>query len=165
MREQKRTVVTNTTPIIALSLIGKLDLLRDLYGTVLAPSAVYDEVLAGGVGRVGVTELKQAPWMQQKILSDPGRADLLADLDRGEAEAIVLAQELHADILILDERLARRYAQHLGLTITGTLGVLLKAKQRGLILEIQPYIEQLRNGGIRIGEALLERILELANEL
>jgi len=164
MREQKRIVVTNTTPIIALSLIGKLDLMRNLYGTVFAPPAVYDEVLAGGIGRVGVVELTHASWLQRRLLRDPSRADLLADLDSGEAEAIALAQELQADLLILDERLGRRYAQHLGLTITGTLGILVKAKQRGLISEVRPYIEQLRHGGIRIGDVLFARALELAEE-
>lgn len=165
MPDQRRLVVTNTTPIIALSLIGQLDLLWALYGEVLAPSAVVAEVMAGGIRRVGASELRQAHWLRRVDLADPGRADLLADLDRGEAEAIALAQELKADLLIVDERLARRHAQHLGIPITGTLGVLLKAKQVGLIVEVRPLIVRLEEGGIRLGASLMGRTLELAGEL
>jgi hypothetical protein len=157
-------VVTNTTPILALSLIGQLDLLRALYHEVLAPNAVFSEVMAGGRGRVGTIELRQASWLHRVDLADPTRVDFLADLDRGEAEAIVLAQEVQADLLIVDERLARRYAQHLGIPITGTLGVLLRAKQTGLITEISPLIARLEEGGIRLGAALIRRALELAGE-
>ncbi len=95
---------------------------------------------------------------------DPGRADLLSDLDRGEAEAIVLAQDLNAELLIMDERLARRHAQRLGLTLTGVLGVLLKAKQQGLVPLVKPLIEQLRQGGIWLSDALVDEALKLAGE-
>jgi hypothetical protein len=97
-------------------------------------------------------------------LADPRRADLLVDLDRGEAEAIALALELDADLLIVDERLARRYAQHLDLQITGTLGILLKAKERGLVTEIRPLIHLLRSNRIRLSEDVVQRALELAGE-
>jgi predicted nucleic acid-binding protein len=163
MPEKQQTVVTNTTPIIALSLVGQLSLLKQLYGEVLIPPAVYDEIVAGG-SRVGVAEVQAADWLRQVLLSDPGRADLLADLDRGEAEAIALAQERQADLLLLDERLARRHAQRLGLAITGTLGVLLRAKQQGLVPEIRPFTEQLQRSGIRLSDALVARTLQLAGE-
>lgn len=164
MPEEKEVVVTNTTPIIALSLVGQLRLLEWLYGEILVPPAVQAEVLAGGRRRVGVVELQEASWLRQVTLSDPRRADLLADLDRGEAEAIALAQELNADLLIVDERLARRHAQRLGLTITGTLGVLLRAKKQGLVVEIGPLIEQVQRGGIRLGDTVVARALRLAGE-
>jgi predicted nucleic acid-binding protein len=98
-------------------------------------------------------------------LSDPARADLLADLDRGEAEVIALAQELGADLLIIDERLGRRHADRLGFAVTGTLGVLLRAKEQGFIAEVRPLIEELRRQGIHLAEPLVKRTLELANEL
>jgi len=164
MPEPTRVVVVNTTPIIALALIGQLDLLRQLYGEVVIPPAVQAEILAGGPSGVGVAELKTAAWIRPAPLLDPGRADLLSDLDRGEAEAIVLAQDLNAELLIMDERLARRHAQRLGLTLTGVLGVLLKAKQQGLVPLVKPLIEQLRQGGIWLSDALVDEALKLAGE-
>jgi len=88
----------------------------------------------------------------------------LVDLDRGEAQAIALAQELNADLLIVDERLGRQHARRLGLTITGTLGILLKAKQLGYVDAVQPLIEQLQQGGIRLRDDVVRRVLELAGE-
>ena len=95
----------------------------------------------------------------------PRRAELLlTDLDRGEAEVIALAQELNADLVIIDERLARRHAKRLGLNLTGTLGVLLKAKRQGLLPAIKPLIDQLRHGGIWLSDALVAEALKLAEE-
>lgn len=156
-------VVVNTTPIIALASIRQLDLLQILYSEVVIPEAVRTEVLAGG-HRVGATELVERSWIRTVVLSDPGRATLLSDLDRGEAEVIALAQELGADLVILDERLARRHAERLGLVLTGTLGVLLKAKARGLVPEVGPLIQQVRNAGIRLSDGLIRKVLDLAGE-
>jgi len=164
MPERTRMVITNTTPIIALALIGQLDLLRHLYGEVIIPPAVKAEVLAGGPGSIGVAELQEANWIRTLPMQDPRRADLLSDLDRGEAEVIALAQELNAELVILDERLARRHAKRLGLTLTGTLGVLLKAKERGLVPVVGSLIDQLQRGGIRLDDALVVEVLRLAGE-
>lgn len=164
MPDRLQLVVVNTTPIIALALLGKLDLLHQLYSQVITPSAVRTEVLAGGSTGMGSAELQGATWIRVVSLQDPQRADLLADLDRGEAEVIVLAQELNADLVIIDEHLARRHARRLGLALTGTLGVLLKAKQLGLIDAIAPLIEQLQIGGIRLGDTVIATVLELADE-
>lgn len=156
-------VISNTTPIIALSLIGQLHLLAKLYGEILLPTAVLDEIAAGG-DKVGAIDVGQADWIKVRALQDYRRADLLTDLDRGEAETIALAQELNADLIIIDERMGRRYARHLGLTMTGTLGVLIRAKREGLIGEIGPLVEKLRHGGIRLSDELVRRTLELAGE-
>jgi len=165
MPERTRIVVVNTTPIIALALIGQLDLLQHLYGEVLIPPTVQAEVLAGGSVGVGVAELQKADWVRTVHLQDPRRADLLSDLDRGEAEVIALAQELNADLVIIDERLARLHAKRLGLPLTGTLGVLLKAKERRFIPIVRPLIDQLRQGGIRLDETVVAEALQLAGEL
>lgn len=164
MPEQARVVVANTTPIIGLTLIGQLELLRKLYGRVHIPPAVKNEVLAGGTSGVGIDEFQKADWLQLTPLKDPSRADLLSDLDRGEAEAIALAQELHADLIIIDERMARKHARRLGLKLTGTLGVLLEAKNRGYISAIKPLVQQLVQGGIRLGDQLIAETLKLAKE-
>jgi len=165
MPERPQQVVVNATPLIALALIGKLGLLQQLYGQVTMPSAVEAEVFAGGPKGIGSTEIREATWLHAVSLQDPQRADLLADLDRGEAEVIALAQELDADLVILDERLARRHARRVGLTLTGTLGVLLKAKQVGQVGAVAPLIEQLRLGGIRLSDAIVAEVLKLADEV
>ncbi len=164
MLEKPPRVISNTTPIITLSVLGRLTLLRDLYTEVSIPPAVYAEVMAGGAGRAGTAELRRAGWIRTVPLHDPRRADLLVDLDRGEAEAIALAMELDADLLLLDERLARRHATRLGLTITGSLGVLLKAKERELVTEIHPLIQELRRNKIRLSEDVVQQALRLAGE-
>ncbi|MEM7516498.1 MAG: DUF3368 domain-containing protein [Planctomycetota bacterium] len=162
--DDRRIVVVNTTPIITLALLNRLDLLRDLYGSVHIPPAVYDEVLAGGPDRPGGSQLHAAPWIKRTQLQDPRRADLISDLDRGEAEVIALAQETAAALVIIDERLGRRHAKRLGLSITGTLGVLLRAKSEGILPKVAPLIETLQQDGIRLGQGLVDRALERAEE-
>lgn len=161
----QRVVAANTTPIIALALISRLDLLQRLYREVVIPPAVRDEVFAGGPAGIGSAEVRAATWLRVISLQDPRRADLLADLDRGEAEVIALAQELDAGLVIIDERLARRHAERLGFTLTGTLGVLLRAKERGLVSTVAPLIDQLRHGGIWLSEVVVAEALRLADEM
>ncbi len=164
MPEPSRVVVVNTTPIIALALIEQLDLLPRLYGQVVVPPAVQAEVLKGGAQGIGVAEIRSAEWINVIALADPRRVGLLPDLDRGEAEVIALAQELRAELVIIDERLARKYARRLKLELTGTLGVLLRAKQRGFLLAIHPLVDQLVQGGIRLGDDVIAEALRLAGE-
>jgi predicted nucleic acid-binding protein len=157
-------VVVNATPIISLSLIDRLDLLDELYPRVVIPSAVHREVVTGGKDRPGVISLESSPWIEVRDVEDPGRAALLSDLDRGEAEVIATAQELSADLVILDERLGRRHARRLGLALTGTLGVLLRAKREGMVSELGPFVEKLRVNGIWLGDALVREALRLSGE-
>lgn len=165
MPDDPRLVIVNATPVIALSLIAKLDLLNQLYNEVLMPPKVKEEILAGGVTGVGREELLNATWIKVTPLEDSRRADLLADLDRGEAEVIALALEQNSDLVIIDERLARRHAQRMGLKVSGTVGVLLRAKQQGLVESIAPLIELMRVGGIRLSDAVVQETLRLADEL
>ena len=97
MPEARQRVVVNATPLIALSLIGKLNLLNQLYGEIMVPVAVESEVLSGGHHAIGKEDLAEAGWLKTVPLHDPRRADLLSDLDRGEAEVIALAQKQGAD--------------------------------------------------------------------
>ncbi len=89
----------------------------------------------------------------------------MSDLDRGEAEVIALAQERRADLVVIDERLGRRHAKRLGLPVTGTLGVLLKAKRMGFLSEVAPVIRAIRQQGIRLGDSLVAEVLALADEV
>lgn len=164
MPEPTRVVIVNTTPIIALASLGQLDLLQCLYGQVVIPPAVQSEALRGGTKGVGSPDVQKANWISVIPLADPRRADLLSDLDRGEAEVIALAQELRADVVVIDERLARKYARRLNLKLTGTLGILLQAKQRGYVTAVKPLIERLVQGGIRLGDDVIAEALRLAGE-
>src|SRR5438067_13794022 len=164
MPEPGRLVVVNTTPIITLAVADQLTLLQHLYPQIIIPPAVQAELLASGASGVDVRELQVASWIQVMPLQDPGRADLLTDLDRGAAEVLALAQELGAGLVIIDERLARRHARHLGLPLTGTLGVLLRAKQLQLISAVQPLITAIHNGGIWLSDALVTEALTVAGE-
>ena len=114
---------------------------------------------------MGSTELQGATWLRDDTEQDPRRADLLADLDRGEAEVIAVAQELNADLIIIDERLARRHAKRLGLKLAGTLGVLLKAKQFGLAGAVAPWVLEGLDDGLRLSNAVVAEVLELADEV
>ena len=169
MPDDPRIVVTNTTPIIALSLIDKLDLLGHLYGSILVPPAVSQEIKTGG-HTASISTLVDASYLKITKLSDPQSADLLSDLDRGEAEAIALSLEMSQQhgpkkhLLIIDERLGRRHARRLGLTITGTLGILLKGKREGHIEFLSPLIDRLMQGGIFLGDELVKQVLKMAGE-
>ena len=165
MPESARLVVVNTTPIIALALAGQLPLLQSLYTAITIPPAVQAEICAGGPSGIGVRELAVADWIRVMPLQDPRRADLLTDLDRGEAEVLALAQEIYAGLVIVDERLARRHARRLGLPLTGTLGVLLRAKQAQLISGVKPLIIAMRAGGIWLSDVLVEEALSIAREI
>jgi predicted nucleic acid-binding protein len=165
MPDKPRLVVVNATPIIALALIDQMHLLHSLYERIVIPSAVQAEISAGGAAGIGVRELREATWVDVVSLQDPSRANLIADLAPGEAEVIALAQERRADLVVIDERLARRHAERLGMRLTGTLGILLRAKQLGMVKAVAPLIDQLRQGGIHLGDDVVSEVLRLAGEL
>jgi len=164
MKVKSSIAVINTSPWISLSLCGRIDLLKDIYDEVLMPPAVKKEITAGGKNRIGVQELKAATWLHIGEIKDPVKVLLLHELDRGEAEVIILAQEQTADEVIIDEKVARMQAIVLGLKVVGTLGLLLRAKKRGLIYEIRPLIDKILEGGIHIHEDIVHSILREAGE-
>lgn len=156
-------IVSNTTPIISLLKINKLQILKDLYSEIFIPQEVFHEIEAGKTKEY-YTDLSKIKWIKVKGIKDQNSLSYFLDLDKGEAETIILATEINADLVILDETLGRYHAKHAGLKITGTLGVLLKAKKSGSIKEIKPLIYELRRKGIWLSENLIEIALKLANE-
>lgn len=159
-------VVSDASPLISLSAVGHLDLLRSLYGQITVPAAVHREVVLVGHGRPGAADVQGAGWVTVRQVADSALvAQLLEEVNRGEAEAIVLALELGADVLLLDERRARAVAARFGLSMTGILGVLLVAKQRGLIPAIEPVLDALvTTAGFRVSSQLRGRLLAEAGE-
>lgn len=156
-------IVSNTTPIISLLKIGKLKILRDLYQEVFIPLEVFNEIEAGKYKEY-YADLSRIEWIKIGKIRDVKSLSYFLDLDKGEAEAIVLANEMDADLIILDESLGRFHAKHAGLKITGTIGILLKAKQLGIIQEIKPLLYELKAKNVWINESLIEDILRLAGE-
>lgn len=157
------SVVANNTPLVALWVLGRVDLLRDLFGEVLIPESVHQEFLATERS-VRQQALDNAPWIQATALDQPRRALAFAGLDRGEADVLALAEERQARLVIIDERRGRRYARRMGFPLTGTLGVLLLAKERSLVPRVAPLIEELREAGLYISQGLVEEMLRLAGE-
>jgi hypothetical protein len=149
-------IVSNTSPIVALAHLGELDLLRKIFdGVVLIPPAVSCE-LAG----------RTLPeWLEIRELRQPLSARAFeAFLGAGESEALALALEAEADLVLLDDKAARRLASQLRLAVVGTLGLLLKAKEAGLIPSIRPKLEALRSLPFHISPHLRENILTQARE-
>lgn len=159
-------VVSNTSPITNLAAIEQLPLLNQLYGTILIPEAVKDELTNAGRVVPGTVEVQTFTWLQVRLVVDRERvAGLLTEIDPGEAEAIVLAAELNADRLILDDSAARVVAQRLGLNVIGLLGMLLVAKRQGLISAVRPVMDELiSQANFRIGSQLYARIIQAAGE-
>lgn len=157
-------IVADSGPLIAMALIQHLDLLQDIYGTVLVPDAVWREVTEAAPGRPGAIELVRSSWLIRTVLAHPPDTLLRAELGPGEAEAITLAAELGGRLL-LDERKARRIAEiGYGLPVRGTIGTLLLAKKRNLIPAMRPLLLQVRSAGYFLSTALIEAACESAGE-
>ncbi len=156
-------IFSDTSPISNLAAIGQLELLRQLYGNVIIPTAVYQELLNSGDTDPAVLAIKSVNWIQTcSITNNTLFQTLQNNLDIGEAEAITLAVELNADRLIVDERRGRKEAIRLGLRVTGILGILLASKQQGLVSFIQPLLDDLIANGFWIREELYAELLQLA---
>ncbi|HEX6819075.1 MAG TPA: DUF3368 domain-containing protein [Ktedonobacterales bacterium] len=160
------TVVSNTSPIVNLAVVGKLELLRDLYGRVIVPEAVYHEIAVRGQGQPGALELQTWSCFQTRPATDKALvAQLEQDLDPGEAEAIALAVQLSADTLLIDERRGRTVAARFSVPVTGLLGVLVLAKRRGLLAAVKPVLDHLKaKAGFYIRGDLYTRVLQSVDE-
>lgn len=156
-------VVSNTTPIISLLKLNRLDLLKQLYKQIYIPTAVFNEIEAGKE-KGFYKDLSSVNWINILEIKDKISVKYFLDLDSGEAEAIVLATELKADLIIIDEKLGRFHAKHANLKVSGTIGILLKAKTAGLIKEIKPLLIELTEKKVWIDEKLKREILEKAGE-
>lgn len=158
-----RRIVSNTTPLISLLKLGKLELLHNLYGEVLIPKAVFNEVEAGKQ-KSYYCDLSALGWIKTVNITETNAVRYFLDLDAGEAEAIILATETKADLIIIDEKLGRFYAKHANLKVTGTIGVLLKAKSAGLIKAVKPLLIELTEKEVWISEKLIGAIARIAGE-
>jgi uncharacterized protein len=152
-------VVSNSSPLIALSRIGRLNLLASFYKRILIPAEVQYEVVVASRGLPGAEEVRNAHWIEvapPKSAADPSLAQACQGLGAGERGAILLAKSLEADLVLLDEWKARRVARDAGLSVVGCLGILESGAQKGLVSDLrQAYIDLLRQG-IRFDIRLLQ---------
>jgi uncharacterized protein len=158
-------IVSNTTPLSELAKIDRLDLLHSLFTTILIPPTVYAELTTGN--HPAAIMISATPWIVTQPVKQAERiAQLLQTpgLDQGECAAIALAEELKADRLLIDERAGRKLAQTLGLPIIGTMGILLLAKEAGLLAVIAPLLDDLIDHGTWISPAFYQQVLQMAGE-
>lgn len=154
-------IVSNSSPLITFARISRLDIVQRLYGEIVIPTAVWDEVVVAGAHHPGADAVRSSSWiLQQAVMNKPLVQALRQELDAGEAEAIALAMQCGDALLLMDERLGRDTARHLGIRYLGVIGVLIEAKRRGIIQVIRPLLASLRDSaGFRISAALYQRVL------
>ena len=156
-----RRVIANTTPLIALANIDRLELLHELYGTIIVPQAVVDEIISEPAKQ----RVRSATWIKVEAIQDPSQKDIFrARLHAGEVEVMILAREQNADLVIMDDNAAKKTAKFLGLNVTGTLGILLKAKKEGYLEMVEPIMNELILGGLFISDTVKGYVLKEAGE-
>ncbi len=160
-----RRVIVNTTPLIALCHIGQLDLLKKMYGEIMIPQAVYRELSQKKESICKKQVDSSLDWIYvEEIENQMAKSMFKTQLHDGEVEVMILAKERHADIVIIDDANAKKHAKYLKLPVTGTLGVLIKAKRQGYISELKPIIQEMIDKNIYISEKLMRLCLEQVNE-
>ena len=155
-------VFSNTTPIIALSSIDCLHLLPKLFGEIHLVTEVIDECSVGG--SISVSKLLEIDWIKPVQSSPIQYSSVLLELDKGEKHTLDMASKYQADWVIIDEKIGRNMAEYLGLHVTGTLGILLKAKQQGLIPSFIESVKAMQIQGIYFHEALLQKLAKTVAE-
>lgn len=156
--------ISNTSPLLYLHLVKQLDLLAQLYGKVLVPPAVEAELQVGAEQGINVPQIAALSWLKVTPLASDTSIPLVTDLGRGEAEVIALGLENPDSRLILDDTLARRIARLNKLQFTGTVGIIVRAKQVGLLTAVSPVLSALQKAGLWLSDALVTQVLHQAGE-
>lgn len=158
-------VIVNSTPLIALCHIDSLDILKKIYGEIIIPKAVYNEISAkeSSVCKSQVDESRS--WIKvENIQNEMAKVLYKSQLHDGEVEVMILAKEKEADVVIIDDMNAKKHAKYLKLSVTGTLGVLIKAKKLGYINQLEPLLNGMIQNNIYLGDKLIERCLKEVGE-
>lgn len=158
-------LVLDASPLITLARIQRLDVLPLLADTIYIPEAVYVESVTQAGDRPGHSDIAHAEWIGRRQVNDQARVTRLrTQIGWGEAEAIVLVQQLHADAVVLDDATARRVAEQEGCAVVGLLGLLVDGKRRGLIPAVTPLLDAMREARFYIADDLYAVILRQAGE-
>ncbi|MYD59560.1 MAG: DUF3368 domain-containing protein [Gemmatimonadetes bacterium] len=157
-------VISNTSPIFYLHRLRLLDLLQELYQKIIVPKAVVAELETGRRQGEDVPEIDNYEWIETRAVRSPQILGLSTDFGSGETEVLALALEVSEILVIIDEKLARKIARLRGLRVTGTAGVLLKAKQEGHIRAIKPFLDRLQEIHFHLSDNVRTLILSKAGE-
>ena len=159
-------IVIDTAPIISLvAALGDLKVLQSLYSQVLVPFEVCQEIMTGGSSGFAVAEFESASWLlkwSNPLENSPPL--LISSLDRGEASVIQLALNEGVKTVCIDETVGRRVARMNGLLVTGSIGILLRAKQEGYSFSMKEAVQRMKNRGIRLSEKVVTFALDQAGE-
>jgi predicted nucleic acid-binding protein len=162
---ETESLVINTAPLIAIvAALGDLTVLQSLYTQVLVPFEVCQEILVGGSSGFAVAEFEAATWLQKQQTPLNISPLLLNSLDRGEAAVIQLAMNENIKTVCIDEVAGRRIARLSGLSLTGSIGILLRAKREGYSFSMQQAISQMLNRGIRLSPTVMNFAREQSGE-
>lgn len=158
-------VVSDTTPLISLLKIDRMGLLEKLFGQVLIPKAVFDELTANEKFRLEADQIREKQFVIVKAVRSPESASILkraAGLDQGESEAIILTDEMKADVLLMDEAKGRAVSLQMGIKIMGTIGILMAAYEEGCLTaeEIRKCIDGLQRAGRHISQKYYQMLLD-----
>jgi len=159
-------IVSDTTPVLSLLKIGQIDILRKMYDSIVIPESVYTELITNKAFPDEIAAIKNCDFIRQEAVKNELAVKILQsnmNLDKGESEAIVLFEDLKADLLLVDERKARLVAKEMGIAIAGTLGVLVEAQRIGYIDKLRPLLDGLIANNIRISESLYNEIAKIDN--
>jgi predicted nucleic acid-binding protein len=155
-------VVSNATPIISLASIGKIDILKHFFDKVYIPQAVYDEIKSKKA--YGYNEIDDAFFQVASIKDEYAQNILLNDLDLGEAQTIVLAKEMSADIVLIDETIGYNIAKSQELNVKRTLSFLIASKQKGYIYDVAPLLDEMIEKGRWISRKVYDDVLRFCDE-
>ncbi len=155
-------LVADSSALIALALIDKLDLLDKLFGKVFVPKEVYNEVIKAE--KPESHKLKY--FLQDKIAELQHENYIISDFNitKGEFHAMLLYKSLNADLLMIDDKKAKKIAKMNNIKTIGSLGILLSAKEKGYLEEIKSSLETLRNSYIFLSDNLIVQVLKIAGE-
>ncbi len=154
-------LIADSSALIALAIIDKLEILQKLFSNIFVPRAVYDEIT-----KDNKTEAKKlTKFCKDKVLDIETKINFNISLGKGESEAVILYQEQNADFLLCDDKKAKKFAQSFGINVIGSLGVLIKAKKARYIEAIEPLIKKLKESQIYIDENTCNTVLKIEGEL
>ena len=158
-------LVTNTSPLLALlAACGSLELLHSLYDEVLVPHEVCAEIAAGGPNGFGVADFNQAGWLRKWAAAVESNPYLRNALDPGEAAVIQLALDEGVQVVCIDEPMGRRRARLSGLSVTGSIGVLLRARKEGHLPSVRAALERMQAHGIWLSNTVITFALRESGE-